>query len=373
MTIRLIAIAAVAASVAPPASEPPARRPAAVPVTVAAPFPHISAARQLSDGRILVTDARTPALAILDPKTGRATRVGSAGAGDGQYVQPGGIYAGADGASLVLDRGLQRALVIDAKGDIARTYSIAKRGTSSAADDDLDLQRLDAGGKVYFEDLDARVRDRLAGGAATGMPVMRFDPAAQTGQTVARLREVESVSIPGGDGVTFRRGIIGSPADGYGVAPDGRVAVVRASPYRVEWHAPDGRVVQGPVIAHDALAWTDEEKKAIEAQRRQGPSVTSGATGGRTSGADLGLRFAPTKAPFEPGGVMVSPEGQVWVRRTGPFGARTTIYDVFDRTGARVDRLEIDAATPVVGFGPGVVLVREGVAGGVTLKAFRTR
>ena len=215
-------------------------------------------------------------------------------------------------------------------------------------------------------------RDRTQLIAATGAVLVRLDPAAQTSSTVARLREVESVTIPGGDGVTFRRGIIGSPADGYGVAPDGRVAIVRASPYQVEWHAPDGRITRGAAITPDPIPMTDDDKKAFEDRRRAAPSVSG--TGGRGASADLALRFAPVKPPFDPDDVRVAPDGRVWVRRSAAFGARTAIYDVFDRTGARVDRLEFDAANHVVGFGIGTVLVREAApGGGMTLKAFRTR
>ena len=83
-------------------------------------------------------------------------------------------------------------------------------------------------------------------------------------------------------------------------------------------------------------------------------------SGGPTvSSSDLASSFAPTKPPFEPADVTVDLNGRVWVRRTGPFGATGAVYDVFDGTGTRVDRIELPANGHIVGFGAAAVYVAE--------------
>jgi hypothetical protein len=332
------------------AEEPSPRALAQVPLRIQTPLTHVSAAYELSDGRVLISNARQPSVLLLDPATGAAARIGEAGAGPGRYAQPGGVYAGPNGTAVLLDRGQKRTITISRDGALQDSRSIAVPGGSSSSDADVDFQRLDARGFVYF----------LEGRIAFDEPertLVRFDAEAQKMETVARLRKGETRTIPAGDGMTFGRTVIGSPADGWGVAPDGRVAVVRADPYRVEWYRPGGDVTRGPAIATDAIPMTDADRKAFEAQA--GDGVRVGRTGGaEPSAADLGRLFADTKPPFSPDDVLVSPDARVWVLRSRPHDATAVIYDVFDPTGRRVDRIELPDGSRVVGFGRGTVYAR---------------
>jgi hypothetical protein len=69
--------------------------------------------------------------------------------------------------------------------------------------------------------------------------------------------------------------------------------------------------------------------------------------------------FAPTKMQFDPTNVIVSSDGRVWVPRNQRFGIKTVLYDVFDRQGERVDRVELPAGNRVIGFGQGSVYTVE--------------
>ena len=334
--------------------EPPTRTPTQIPLRIDARLTHVSAARELQDGRILITNAREPAVLLLDPATGVSTRLGEPGAGPGGYARPGGLYAGLDGSTLLLDRGRIRALTVSADGTLGGSRTIAIPDWSISSDQDIDLQRLDARGAVYY------VRHSL-GGAALGSrdgTILRFDPDARTSTPIATVRRPEVRAMPAGDNVIIGRTIIGSPADGWGVAPDGRVAVVRADPYRVEWHAPDGKVVRGKPVPVDRLPMTEADKQAfIASAAGQGPSV---GMADRSSGAPLRLEplFADTKPPFAPDDLLVSPDARVWVLRSRPYGASAAIYDVFDDAGARIGRIALPDGSRIVGFGRGSILVR---------------
>ena len=334
-------------------SEPPARPLKPLPLRVDTQFAHISAAHEIPDGRVLISNAKGPTLLLLDPVTGSVTPVGAAGGGADRYASPGGLYAGSGGTTLLLDRAQARVFTISRTGELTGSRSIARRGVTSSSDADVDQQRIDANGLAYFVDLH-RPGESLGAKEST---LVRFEANAQKSESVAKLRRAEVHTVPAGDGLTLGRRVIGSPADGWGVAPDGRVAVVRADPYRVEWHAPGGQVTRGPVIDYVPLPMTEADKKHFASNRRGGVSI--GPVGGPpTDLSKLQLLFAPTKPPFEPDGVLVSPDSVVWVLRTAPIDASAVIYDVFDGTGRRADRIELPGNARIVGFGQGVVYAR---------------
>jgi hypothetical protein len=355
----VVVLAAAAATGAAGQTEPAPRKASPAPFRLQTPPAHVSAARELPDGRVIVTDAVTPAVLLIDPATGAAAAIGSIGAGEQQYVRPGGLYAGSDGSTLLLDRAQARVMVISPAGAFTRTYSIAVRGTQSSSDADRDLQQIDARGFAYFTDRAAALGQALGGGAKT-IPLVRFDPASQGREKIADLGLPESRTIDRGDGVVLGRSVIGAPADGFGVAPDGRVAIVRGEPYRVDWIGADGALTRGPAIAFEPVPMTEADKQAFLAANSGRGSVGVGlASGGRGSLTGMEPAFAATKAPFTPTDVIVSPDAQVWVMRSRPAGATAVTYDVFDARGRRTDRLEFPDGSRVVGFGKGSVYVRE--------------
>ena len=346
----------VCLALAAPLAEPVPRKPTSAALKLTTPLTHVSAAHELRDGRVVLTNAKSPSVLVLDPRTGATTPLGSAGAGPDQYARPGGLYAGPNGSTLLLDRGLTRLMTISTTGTLHGTRSIAQRGTSSSSDADVDLQRVDARGFAYFANRHA------LGESVAGQPqyaaLVRFDPEAQKQESIAQLRQPDRKTFAGGDGMVFSRSVVGSPEDGWGVASDGRIAIVRADPYRVEWLAPDGKVTSGPVITHDPLPMTDADRQAFKASTR-GPGVLVGSAGDK--GSPLGalpIEFAAMKPPFKAEDVIVSPDARVWVLRTRPLDAREVIYDLFDGTGRRVDRFELPAGSRIVGFGPSSIYVR---------------
>ena len=343
--------------------EPTPRKLVGTTIRVAAELATVSGARELRDGRLLVSDAKRAAVYLVDPKTGATQQIGSAGADSAQYAQPGGFYAGLGDTTYLLDRGLARILVISPSGAIVGPRSIKQRGISSSNDADLDFQRVDSRGLAYFINRRSLGRPKAGDHSIDSAVLIRFDAARQHGDSVALLRNRERVITQADEHLVFSSEIRGSPADDWGVAPDGRIAVVRASPYRVEWYGTNGRIVRGPTIAIDSLPYTDAEKDSINAA-----SAGSGGAGApsvgfagsdRSSSTKPKPLFTPFKPPFEPNDVMVSPDARVWISRTRPMGATATVYDVFDGQGNRIDRVELPARSRVIGFGKAAVYAVE--------------
>jgi hypothetical protein len=353
------------------AQEPTPRRLTPVPLRVDASFATISGARELRDGRFLVSDAKRAALFLVDPTTGVAQQIGSAGGDSLQYAQPGGFYSGLADTTFLLDRGLQRILAISSAGRILASRSIARRGTTSSSSSDVDFQRVDARGLVYFLD-QGGFRQRVSGTFTDSSALIRFDAQRQRGDTVTRLRKREARQTRVDERSMIGQDVIGSPQDDWGIAPDGRVAVVRAAPYRVEWYAPNGQVTRGPVIDAEVIPFTTAEREALSATSNRA-SASGGMIGDvRSSTSNRQILFAETKAPFDLNAVLVAPNGRVWVQRTRPFDATTVIYDVFDERGARVDRVELPVRSRVIGFGAAAIYVNErDAAGQPALKKYK--
>jgi hypothetical protein len=369
---RPVAVVAAALCVSLSAfTEPAPRQLTAVPIKVARPFSHISAARELTNGKILVSDASTPGLWLLDPVSGDATPIGQPGANPDQYTQPAGFYSGAGNTILLNDHSGPRAITLSADGRITGGYSTGRKGTRSSSDSDTDSTKIDARGFAYFMDSGADFRRMTDGKTSGASDLVRLDPVKQTIDVVAHLMVPVQHQVGAGNGMTYTSSTIGDPTDGWDVMPDGRIAIVRASPYRLEWLSPAGKSTLGPVIAYDPIPFTAQDREAAEKTAGRG-RVSVGVAGGSSSGNGMPEReYAIQKPVFLPYDVIASPSGHVWVRRTQPFGATATIYDVFDATGARVDRVTMPADSRVIGFGPGSVLVREGNLKNASLRKYK--
>ena len=82
-------------------------------------FTSISSIRELSDGRILVTDPRDLQLVVADFRTGEVKPVSRRGAGPGEYGMAGMVYAIGGDSSLMPDFMQRRVLLFDADKAVA--------------------------------------------------------------------------------------------------------------------------------------------------------------------------------------------------------------------------------------------------------------
>ena len=65
------------------------------------------------------------------------------------------------------------------------------------------------------------------------------------------------------------------------------------------------------------------------------------------------LLFAKAKMPInlrDHRWPLVDESGRLWVERSLPFDAKPRVFDVFDRAGNLVDRIELPAGSRLVGF-----------------------
>lgn len=196
--------------------------------------------------------------------------------------------------------------------------------------------------------------------------------------------------------------------DDWAVLADGAIAIVRGQDYHVDFVDADGARTSSTKIPFDwqrldddaKVAVIDSARKAMEAARAAAanappgtvPAAIGGGDGGAPrmmisfgtggGGADGGGGMAqrimangapgasmaslsfinPSELPdyrpaFSSGAVKGDADGNIWVRTSAVrAGAAGPIYDVIDRRGELIDRVQLPAARQIVGFGKGGVV-----------------
>jgi len=215
-------------------------------------------------------------------------------------------------------------------------------------------------------------------------------------------------------------------SDDWTVTPDGMLAIVRVFDYHIDWVAPDGTRSSTPKIAHDWERYTDSAKAAIidsstradsiraistyaaivkqakdagqpvpsAAQAGLGgpgsvmgtqslPSdngttvnftVTNGGYGDPSSLPDSRPPFVTTNDSTGTSAVKADADGNIWIRvfqpKPLPGGP---VFDVVNRQGVLIDRVQIPGATTIVGFAPGFVYLTSREGAGYHLARARIR
>jgi hypothetical protein len=182
--------------------------------------------------------------------------------------------------------------------------------------------------------------------------------------------------------------------DDWTVMPDGAIAVVRGRDYHVDWFDASGRWTSSPKMPFDwqrvdetrKLALIDSTVRAEEARNaefakrraemnaasapaRGAGSASAGRGSGRGGGRGGGGRggvpipevighIDPNALPdyippFIRGAVQPDADGRLWIRTSTLIGGQP-VYDVVDRQGVLVDRVQLPPYRTIAGFGPGV-------------------
>lgn len=313
-----------------------------VDATLAEPFTSIHSLRELADGRVLISDNSSEnRLVVADLRTGSVKSIGRLGSGPGEFHQAGKLSELSADTTLFLDATRARKWLMLVADSIVATIPPdwpPMRGTRG------DIHGADLGGRMLSvrdvgrQKLTNNVnRRRLA-----AVLVSRKDGALDT---VVQLRGAdEQVSQAG----TRERpmwivfGLMGSVDEQALLFPDGWIAVVRVDPYRVEWRAPDARVVSGPVIPWEApKADARERRAALErTRRRYGPDAKESPA-----------PWADRLAPIRPNALWRTPESNLLVHRAPWSQASDNRYDLFNRVGQRTATLALPDSERIAGFG----------------------
>lgn len=185
--------------------------------------------------------------------------------------------------------------------------------------------------------------------------------------------------------------------DDWALMKDGSVAVVRVLDYRIDWYKPDGTLERSAPLPFDWKRITDDEKdrmvdslktaaKEATARIEQMMASGGGGRGFRPSFEPVDAQFLPDYyPPIRAGSTVADYDGNLWVLPATsslagqmaamiPAGARGQVppgvlpagmtaaptaglaYDVINRKGELVERVQLPVGRSIAGFGPdGVV------------------
>jgi len=406
------------------AQQPPVRR---LGPTVAAStelFGNIATARQLAGGRVLLNDVAKRRILLVDSTLATATVLVDSASGANSYGMRGVLIPYAD-STLFADASSLSFLVFDPNGKIARVMSAPRASdapfltiTASGA------PAVDAQGRLVYVGR-ARLPPMAFGPGQPFVPpappdsatILRVDLATRKLDTAAWLKIPKTtlnVTTLEKGGMSITTVVNPMPvADDWMLMPDGAIAIMRARDYHIDWVNPDGTRTSSPKIPYDWQRLTDEDKiavidsakKAIEQMRattaanqatrgnaggagdgragagaegrmrieiggRGEGAVAMGAPGGLLPpGANIDLvspsELPDYRPPFRPGTARVDLDGNLWIASTPAKDGAGPIYDVVNRRGELVDRVQVPVGRSVVGFGAGgiVYLVSREVAG----------
>jgi hypothetical protein len=406
-----IALLAAAASAAGAQQRPPIRQLGATVGKSTETFVRVTAVRPLSNGSLLVNDVGGRRLVLFNPQLSSFTLIAdSTSATANAYGgRTGGLSAYRGDSSIFVDPTSLSMLVIDPSGKVARVISVPRAQDAQMLASPLGNPALAPNGKLVYRS-SPPIQTRFtsspggSGGAPTFLPpeipdsapVLRIDLATRQVDTLGYIRTPKikiDMTRDDNGGVRMSSQINPLPTvDDWAMTPDGAVAFVRGKDYHVDWINPDGTRASSPKVPFDWQRMTEEDKVAFidslkAARDRQGANAPTAATpggappaaggggpniqifagpGGPGGGPPRGgaptfqQNFIPAsdlpdyKPPFFAGSTRADTEGNLWIL-TIPTSAIAggPVYDVINRQGQLVDRVQIPTGRTVIGFGPG--------------------
>jgi hypothetical protein len=361
------------------------------------------AVRQLPNGTLLVNDTQRRQVLLFDRDLATFTVVAdSAGGAKNSYgAGAGGIIPYVADSTLLVDPTGLSMFVIDPAGKIARVASVprsqdaAALGTNTATSPGLDAK-----GRLVYRGI-SRVKQVTNGGLTIAqfpdsVDIDRVDLATRRVDTAAfyKISKTNMIVTQTEKGVSVGAEI--NPVqtiDDWAVLADGSIAIVRGLDYHVDVVRPDGALTSAAKIPFDWRPLSDDEKVAVldSAKRAVERMITNGGGaammamhggggaspagghggGGATFGSSgEGKNVPPTIKmvspsalpdywpPFGQGAAKADADGNLWIRttakRTNAIGG--PIYDVVDRTGTLIDRVQVPPGRQIIGFGKGGVV-----------------
>jgi hypothetical protein len=214
---------------------------------LAEPFTLLRGARELPDGRLLVTDWTEQRLAVVDLARGTVEDRGRVGAGPGEFRLPAALLPFRGDSVLLVDLGNGRLTVIDPSARIGRSFQPANASARQPGG-------ADAWGRLYFI-IPAWMVERPLPNDTVELAVYDVD----THETRVLVR------------------VHGSRAPSSNFSPS-----VRDAGYRVQWLQAD-RIVTGPANAARPQPVTPADRTAFVRQFLQFSPMS-----GRGEGGSLG-------------------------------------------------------------------------------------
>lgn len=414
LTLVLFAASALAAQQAPPVHLINAPNASTKPS-----FGTVAAVRQLPNGRLLVNDVQRRQLVMLDQTLTTPTIIADSVTGGVNSYGPsaGGLIAYYADSSLFIDPRDLSMFVIGPAGNIVRVGAVPRSQDAGMLGNNIvGAPAVDSKGRiVYRSGIGMRMTTAPGKGGPGGgiiapefadtVPIVRVDLATRKLDTAAFFKiEKRKMNITQTEGrISMTTEINPMPLlDDFAVVSDGSIAIVRGQDYHVDWVNADGSITTSAKLPYDWQRLSDDDKVAVIDSARtameRARSAAANAPPGSASplnaamatgmvvmnmsvGGEGGTRVAskagaegaagaspltfitPSELPdyrpvFTAGAAKADIDGNLWIRttatRTGAIAG--PIYDVVNRKGELIDRVQVPAGRVIVGFGKGGVV-----------------
>ncbi len=326
-SLSSIALACASVLASPLAAQPAQRGAAAVPSHAltravaphAGPCTSVARLRAWAGGRLVVVDRGEKCIQIVDLAAGTARSVGHEGGGPNEYRQPNSAFSFPGDSTLVFDLGNMRYMVVAPGGTVARTFSTMDPESGNMR---LLLARgTDGAGNLYFLDRGLSAGPGAMPVARDSGDVLRYDPRTKAVATVAAVALPDTkinASGSAGQRQVMVRATPFAAQDDWTPGLDGRIAIVRHDPYRVEWIAPSGQRVSGQAVAYEPLRVTEKDREAWREQSRNPAGGGRVVVGGPPSGGAAPGPKAANPPPAPPGQGPPRHGGRAPRTRRGP-------------------------------------------------------
>jgi hypothetical protein len=345
----------------------------------------VSSVRHLLGGGVIVNDVEKRQLVVYDATLRHARVIAdtSSNAANpyGLRTTSGALISYIGDSTLFVDLESQAFLVIDPRGSFARVMAPVRAtdmffiGSATAG-----ASQFDQRGRLLYRSVRRNGTTASTQPVATSSrrvviepdsaPVMRMDFDKRSVDSIIFLRVTprRSMLVQSASSMYTLNVIHPLPmSDEWTQLPDGTIAIVRAQDYHMDWLSPNGTVSSSPRMPFDWRRITKEDKKAMvdsvkraEAERvaKLPPLPPSQFAIPRSQEvvdpSDLPDVFPPVRA----GQVRADPEGRVWILPSTSRDAKEggLLYDVVDRAGRIVERVQLPKDRVLVGFGPNGLL-----------------
>ncbi len=332
---RAALLTCIAAPLALPAqTRPPITPVGAVKASTTDSLGNITNIRALPGGRLLVNDAPSRRVLLLDStmKTISVVADSTSSTANAYGPRSGALIAYRGDSTLFVDAASLSMLVIDPAGKIVRVMSVPRAQDAQMLTGGVfGGAAYDGAGHLVYRGL-PNMQMRMTAGAANSagtiaapsvpdtLAIVRVDLATRKVDTVTfvKIPKTSTQVVRGDDGgISVNIEVNPLPVvDEWAILPDGTIGVIRGKDYHVEWIATDGTKSSSVKIPFDWKRLTDEQKVTfLDSLKVQRERIMAAAPPGQGGMAALGAMMGGGG-----GGAGGAPNVRMEVR-TGPGGA----------------------------------------------------
>jgi hypothetical protein len=357
--------------------------------------------RGTSDGHVIVGAGARQRVYAFDSTLAHFTLVVDSGQGTGTIpIRTTGLIPYLADSTLLPDFGANALLVLDATGKQVRSMAPPRA-------QDLIFLGIPAGfgrpgfdrqGRLIYRTQsppNIRPRPTPSGDQKVDMtpinpdsaPIVRGDFDTRRIDTIAWMKtpsqgrmgmEMKENPAGGPPSITMHMMINPFPmSDEWSLLSDGTVAIVRAHDYHIDWIDPDGARRASPKMPIDWRRYTDDERRQrVDSMRRVADEqikrqTAAAGPAGMQLKIDVSIvpdsEFPSFWPPIQPGSVLADLDGHLWILpTTSKHAASGLTYDVVNREGIVIGRVQLPKDRVLAGFGPHDVVYLTRAEGGAT-------